>query len=120
MSSSPTRWVNRTGLPVKVYGRGGSITTLEPSSTTARVELDAIERTVVNVLGSEIETIDQHLGRVVDLPDPTEDVGVIVTSAVAGAARTNRDDLWVPHDLIPDDRDAGISCRSLIRLIRSD
>ncbi|MFA6577383.1 MAG: hypothetical protein WCS84_18320 [Nocardioides sp.] len=84
------------------------------------MELEATERTVVNVLGDEIEAIDQHLGRVVDLPGPIEGVGVIVTSAVARAAGADRDDLWVPHDLIPDDGDSGISCRSLIRHLRSD
>lgn len=117
MPSSPAAWVNCTGLPVILCGRGGVITRLEPSSTAARVELHATRRTVLNVLGEEIDAIDQYLGRVIDLPDPIEGVGVIVTSTVARTARTDRDDLWAPHDLIADESHSGISCRSLIRQI---
>ena len=113
--SSPTEWRNLTGLPLKFYGSGGSFTRLDPAGITPHVELDATERTVLDVHGQEVEAIDNYVGQAVGLPDSVDGVGLIVTPTVARAAPADRHDLWVPNELNPGDEEAAISCRGLVR-----
>ncbi len=113
LMTPPTRWLNATGAPVKVYDSAGKVVlNLDPAgvvntgtTTTRHVWADLDGLTLVERLYVPTE----------DLPKPAPGVGVIVSPQVARTAAADREDLWQPYELLPDTDDGAISCRGLLR-----
>lgn len=116
MSSLPSTWVNRTGVPVKFFDHAGMVmTTLEPVAPAAVTQGAEVQHEAAVIGGDLIPLVRRYSGALVNLPEPQADVGIIVSREVARAAEHVREDLWEPYDLVPDMGDGSVGCRALIQ-----
>jgi len=102
------RIINLTPHKITLINSDGDKKAINPSGKAARV--DTKERWIDRANGIDFYVSDS--GDVKDLPKPTHDIFYIVSKVVA-AALPWRDDLFVPHGLIRDDKGNIIGSKGL-------
>lgn len=105
---------NRTPHPVELLVDGGALR-LSPVLPTPRLEEVRTPAGVVSVTGRQVPLSRLSRAGVVDLPDRREGVGLIVSALVAQAL-PDREDLFVPDDVVRDRDGVVVGCRALARL----
>ena len=105
--------INLTPHSVNVVGDDNSVDiTIEVSGNVARCSqtINTVGNIIVNNVAIPISS--SSYGEVVDLPAPQDDTYYIVSRLVMSAC-PNRQDLFVPNDLVRDEAGRVIGCRSL-------
>lgn len=112
MTGSTTRVLNLTPHTVVVLPEKGGSGQIAPSGAVARVS--TVRRPVAELrLGDVVvPVVHERGGDVVHLPAQEPDTVLIVSRAVAIAAR-QRPDLLVPTELVRDEAGAVVACRAL-------
>lgn len=112
-----TACVNLTPHALNVRALDGSTLVLPPSPNgAARVIYDRLPPEQVNIAGHEIAvSVAGSPREIVGLPEPEEDVILIVAKAVADAAPASRGDLMSPGRLLRDADGTVIGCDGLTR-----
>ena len=105
--------INCTPHAVNVILSDGKVISFPPSGIVPRCSQTNKSLGTISLNGNEIPLTTTSFGDLVDLPDKVDGVFLIVSRLVANAA--NRDDLLVPNDLVRDDQNIIIGCKSLSR-----
>lgn len=112
-----TKIINLTPHPLNFVGDDGNVVaTVPPSGTVARVSMVKKDGGVIDFDGVSIPISHVSYGQVQDLPDPQPDT-IYVVSAVVAQAVCNRDDVFVPGDLVRDENGTVIGCRGLNKTV---
>lgn len=101
------RLINLTPHPVTING-----VTIQPAGPAPRCPTTVTPLPPLVVDGQEIPVEQVSMGQVTGLPDPVNDVALIVSRPVAEAA-SHRRDLYIPHKLTRDASGAVIGCAAL-------
>lgn len=112
-----TIYRNLTPHPLNVRALDGSTVTITPDSRgVARVVYDRLPPEQIKIDGHEVAVAVAGSPReIIGLPEPEEDVVLIVAKAVADAAPAWRGDLMSPGRLIRDEDGTVIGCDGLTR-----
>lgn len=108
---------NLTPHEVVVITELGDELRLDPEARSARIRTLADRSRLVSVAtGAKIRVMREAPVRVVDLPEPSEDVLLVVSRLVAERAR--RADVVCPTDIVRDDSGRVVGCRALAHFAR--
>ena len=112
-----TIYCNLTPHALKVRTLDGSTITIAPDERgAARVVYDRLPPEQVRIGGHEVAVAVAGSPReIIGLPDPEEDVILIVAKAVSDAAPAGRGDLMSPGRLLRDEDGTVIGCDGLTR-----
>lgn len=112
-----TIYRNLTPHALKVRTLNGTYITIAPDERgAARVIYDHLPPEQVQINGHEVAVAVAGAPReITGLPEPEEDVVLIVAKAVADAAPAHRGDLMSPGKLIRDEDGTVIGCDGLTR-----
>lgn len=95
---------------------GATVVILPDSRGAARVVYDRLPPEQTNIAGHEVQiSVAGSPREIVGLPEPEEDVILIVAKAVADAAPAHRGDLMSPGRLLRDEDGTVIGCDGLTR-----
>lgn len=108
---------NLTPHPLNVKTAGGDYITLPPAPDwAARVVYDTSPPEQTRIDGHEVMvSVAGPVREIIGLPDPDDNIVLIVSKAVADAAPPNRGDLMSPGRLIRDEDGNVIGCDGLTR-----
>lgn len=111
------RFINLTPHALNVKTTNGDYITLPPSSNgPARVVYDTLPPEQTRIDGHEVAvTVAGPVREIIGLPDPDDNVVLIVSKAVSDVAPPNRGDLMSPGRLIRDEDGNVIGCDGLAR-----
>lgn len=112
-----TIYCNLTPHPLYVKTTDGDFVTIDPDPRgAARVIYDRLPPEQVQIDGHEVAVAVAGAPReIINLPEPEEDVVLIVAKAVSDAAPAHRGDLMSPGRLIRDEDGTVIGCDGLTR-----
>ncbi len=112
-----TIYRNLTPHALNVRALDGSTLVLPPSPNgAARVVYDRLPPEQVSIAGHEVQiSVAGSPREIVGLPEPEEDVILIVAKAVSDAAPAGRGDLMSPGRLLRDEDGTVIGCDGLTR-----
>ena len=115
--TAETIYHNLTPHPLNVRTLDGGTITIAPDERgAARVVYDRLPPEQVRIDGYEISVAVAGAPReIIGLPEPEEDVILIVAKAVADAAPRSRGDLMSPGRLIRDEGGNVVGCDGLTR-----
>lgn len=115
--TAETIYCNLTPHPLYIRTTDGDFVTIDPDPRgVARVIYDRLPPEQVRIDGHEISVAVAGAPReIVGLPEPEEDVVLIVAKAVADAAPAYRGDIVSPGRLIRDEDGTVIGCDGLTR-----
>ena len=103
---------NYTPHPVTILHDDGEVEII-PTTGLARCSTREVEVSPIETpSGRKFPTKMKYFGEVTGLPDPQNDIGYIVSMAVANAS-PQRHDLYVPGDTLRKTDGTIIGCRSL-------
>lgn len=106
--------VNLTPHELRIFCDNGSVLTLPPAETPARVQAIRVNPVTLSARGGEIRVASVVVGNVVDLPLPRPSTLYVVSRLVA--ERSPGEHLIVPDELVRDATSgAVIGCRSFVR-----
>ena len=110
-------YVNLTPHALNVKTLDGSPITIAPDERgVARVIYDRLPPEQVSIDGHEVQiSVAGSPREIVGLPEPEEDVILIVAKAVSDAAPAGRGDLMSPGRLLRDEDGTVIGCDGLTR-----
>ena len=106
--------INLTPHAINIMDEDGNIVlTVEPDGRVARVAVTRENSGLINVDGKIIQLSQTVVSdEITDLPDPEDNVILIVSSMVANAC-PQRQDVRIPDDSVRDEAGRIIGCRSL-------
>ena len=112
-----TIYRNLTPHALSVKALDGATVVIPPDERgAARVVYDRLPPEQTNIAGHEVRiSVAGSPREIVGLPEPEEDVILIVAKAVGDAAPASRGDLVSPGKLIRDEDGTVIGCDGLIR-----
>lgn len=106
--------INLTPHDVNIVREGKVIATIPASGAVARLATDTAICGGVEVNGFTIPLTKTIFGRVENLPEEKEDTILIVSQLIKNSPECqNRTDLVVPTEMVRDDDNNIIGCRSL-------
>lgn len=114
-----TEFINRTPHVINVYAGDEVILSVQPTPPMLRVDEISTPGDPLTIAdGAEVPTTTvAYADAVADLPDPQDDVIIIVSMVTARAlADRGRTDLVFPHDPVRDGSGQIIGCRALGRI----
>lgn len=103
--------VNLTPHEIKIVKENDCMV-INPSGMVARCEQNQILIGRVN----GVEIYKTNLGEVKDLPKSNRDTIYITSMVVAQAVKNKRNDVFIPFDMIRDEKGRIIGCRSLAQV----
>ena len=112
-----TIYRNLTPHPLYIKTADGDFVVIPPDERgAARVVYDRLPPEQTNIAGHEVQiSVAGSPREIVGLPEPEEDVVLIVAKAVADAAPAYRGDIVSPGRLIRDEDGTVIGCDGLTR-----
>ena len=112
-----TTYRNLTPHALSVKALDGAAVVIPPDERgAARVVYDRLPPEQTNIAGHEVQiSVAGSPREIVGLPEPEEDVILIVAKAVADVAPAGRGDLMSPGRLLRDDDGSVIGCDGLTR-----
>lgn len=105
-----TTFINCTPHPINLISLEGSIMTLPKGDVVPRLAQSTKNVDVVN----GVTITETYFGETQDLPEPQEEVFLIVSRLIL-SANPSRKDLLVPNELVRDEKGNIIGCKSLAR-----
>lgn len=111
------KFINLTLHNVNVFDKEtNSFLVFYPQNPPARCIEIFTNQEIEQINGYNIDIYNNlSYSEVIDLPDPQNDVGYIV-SVLVGLAAKNRTDLYMPYKIMRNDKKQIIGCEGLARL----
>lgn len=107
-----TKILNLTPHAINFCGSDGTvILTVEPSAVVARVACKTVTKGEIN----GIPVTENEYSEIENLPAPQENTIYLVSALVAGRCK-DRKDVFIPNELVRDEKGNIVGCQSLGRI----
>lgn len=115
--------INLTPHAINIFDGDKMVNKVEPSGLIARVKENKKQFDIIEIESLKIPLNEKEFGDISvekdgkSFPFPKKEEGVIyIVSALVAQALPDRDDIFIPDDVVRDDSGRIIGCRALARI----